>query len=418
MIHMQAILGLIVFIVLAWACSEDRRAGLSLKTIGIALGLQFGLAIILTRWEAARAAISSLNGLVAALQAATRDGTALVFGYLGGGPLPFELSNPNAGFVLAFQALPLILVVSALAALLWHWRILSFIVRILAWPLRRAFALSGSLGIGCAANIFVGMVEAPLLIRPMILSMSRSDLFVLMTTGMATIAGTVLVLYATILQGVLTDPVGHIVIASVISVPAAILIARIMVPQSGAFETTGHETIPSQSEYSNTFDAITQGTQNGLTLVLNVAAMLIVLIAFVSLGNAMLGLLPDVAGSQLTFERIVGVVFQPVAWGLGLPWQESATGGMLIGKKTILNELIAFLDLAAIGGDTLSERSRIILTYGLCGFANPGSLGIMLGGFLTMAPERRDDILSLAPRSIISGTLATLMTAAIMGVIL
>lgn len=418
-LNFQAMAGLVCLIGLAWAFSDNKRHVIAhgWPLVGVGVAVQFALALMLTQWTAARQAVAALNRVVAALQDATQEGTALVFGYLGGGPLPFEPDDPGATYILAFQALPLMLVISALAALFWHWRILPGAVEAIAWPLRRAFGLSGPLGVGCGSNVFIGMVEAPLLIRPTLKTMPRSDLFVLMTTGMATIAGTVLILYASFLDGVIDDPLGHIVVASLISLPAAILVARVMVPPDVA-ESANADKVVWERPYHSSFDALAQGTQTGISLVLNVAAMLIVLVALVTLGNSILGLLPDIAGAPLTFERMLAFVLRPVAWGLGVPWSESGIAAELIGEKTILNELFAYLHLSQLEAGTISERTGIILTYALCGFANPGSLGILLGGFLTMVPERREDILDLAPRSLISGTLATLMTGAVMGVIL
>ena len=368
-----------------------------------------------------------LNRVVLSLEAATTAGTSFVFGYLGGGSLPYAETAAGASFILAFQALPLVLVISALSALLWHWRVLPWVVAGFAWVLRRTFKIGGGLGLGAAANIFVGMVEAPLLIRPVLVRLPRSDLFVLMTCGMATVAGTVMVLYASILSQVLSDPIGHILAASVISVPAAILIARVMVPPEAAPEAisdaAGAEpqdeslAVLTRSPHAGSMDAIVKGTQDGLALLLNIVAMLIVLVALVALVNAILSLLPDWGAAPVTLERVLGLVLRPYAWALGVPWEETAQAGALIGSKTILNEFVAYLDMAALPPDALSERSRLILLYALCGFANPGSLGIMIGGLSAMVPERRGEIVGLGLRSLIAGTLATGMTGAVVGVI-
>lgn len=260
----------------------------------------------------------------------------LVFGYLGGGPLPFAESHPGASFILAFQALPLVLVISVLSAIFWHWRVLPWIVGGLAWVVRRMLGLGGGVSFAAAANVFVGMVEAPLLIRPLMARLPRSDLFALMTCGMATIAGTVLGLYATFLTGVVPNPVGHLLTASIISVPAAMLIARIMVPEEGA--AAAQAEAPEGSSHDSTLGALVQGTQDGLALLLNITAMLIVLVALV---NSVLGLMPEIGGAPLSLERLMGLVLRPYAWALGIPWDESAVAGTLIGKKTVLNELLA-----------------------------------------------------------------------------
>jgi CNT family concentrative nucleoside transporter len=412
---LQSSLGLALLLLLAWAIGEDRRR-FPWRMALAALALQFGLAWVLLETPWLQGAFIWLNRAVTALQEATRAGTSLVFGYLGGGPLPFAESHPGASFILAFQALPLVLVISVLSALLWHWRVLPWIVGALAWGLKRSLGLGGGVSLAAAANIFVGMVEAPLLIRPLLARLPRSDLFALMTCGMATIAGTVLGLYATFLDGIVPNPVGHLLTASIISVPAAILFSRIMVPEAAGAGVAEAEA-PVAAPHDSALGALVQGTQDGLALLLNITAMLIVLVALVALVNGALSLLPEVGGAPLTLERLLGLVLRPYAWALGIPWDESAVAGTLIGKKTVLNELLAYLDLAALPPEALSARSRLILTYALCGFANPGSLGIMIGGLAAMAPERRGDIVALAPRSLVAGTLATGMTGSVVGLL-
>jgi CNT family concentrative nucleoside transporter len=244
----------------------------------------------------------------------------------------------------------------------------------------------------------------------------RSELFVVMTGGMAGIAGTVLVLYATVLGNAIPDAAGHLVVASVLGAPAAILISLIMVPEKPRSRALG-ELGGLDPVASNTMDAIVRGTMAGLELLLNICAMLIVLIALVHLVNAMLGLLPAIAGAPVTLERMLGVVMAPVCWLMGIPWSEAVTAGALMGLKTILNEFVAYLQLAALPAEALSPRSRLIMLYALCGFANFGSLGIMIGGLATMAPERRDDVVSLSFKSIVSGTLSTCLIGAIVGVV-
>ena len=253
-----------------------------------------------------------------------------------------------------------------------------------------------------------------MLIRPYLQQMSRGELFAVMTCGMSTIAGTVLVLYASILNPVLPDALGHILTASLISAPAALSIALLMVPHCGEM-TTGKIDPPITA--GSSMDAVVQGTLQGLKLLLNIVAMLIVLIALVSLVNIILGTLPEVFGAPLTLQRLFGWIFAPLTWSLGIPWHEAVVAGSLLGSKTILNELVAYLDLAGLDPQTLSGRSRLIMTYALCGFANLGSLGIMLGGIGAMVPERREDIVSLGFKSILSGTLATCMTGAVVGLL-
>ncbi len=405
--------GLIVLAALAWVISEDRRA-VRWRTVAAGMGLQVAIALVLLRLPPSKHLFLVLNQGMVALEKATRAGTSFVFGYLGGGPLPFPEPSPGAGFVLAFQALPIVLVVSALSALLFHWRIVPWLVRGFSWLLERSLGIGGAVGVSAAANVFVGMVEAPLLVRPYLARMGRGELFTVMTCGMATIAGTVLALYASILKGVIPDAVGHILTASLISAPAAVVVAHLMVPERG--EPTGGRIVP-PDEYRSSMDAVTKGTVSGVQLLLNIVAMLVVLIALVSLANQALELLPAVAGAPVTLERVLGYLMAPVVWVMGIPWSEAVTAGSLMGTKTVLNEFLAYLQMAGLPADALSPRSRLIMTYALCGFANFGSLGIMIGGMGTMVPERRDEIVALGLRSIVSGTLATLMTGAVVGMI-
>ena len=368
--------------------------------------------------EAARGGpcLGLVNDLVQALQAASEAGSSFVFGYLGGGPLPFEATAPGAAFILAFRALPLILVVSALSALLTYWRVLPLVVRGFAFLLRRGLGVGGAVGLSAAANVFVGMVEAPLFIRPYLARLGRGELFIVMTCGMATIAGTVLVLYATILAATVPDIAQHLLVASVISAPAAITIARLMVPgRDGEGATVGK--IEADPDIRGAMDAITKGTASGLKLLLNVIAMLVVMVALVHLVNALLGLLPAVAGAPLRLERMLGWAMAPVVWLMGVPWAEAMAAGALMGVKVVLNEFLAYLRLAALPPEALGERSRLILTYALCGFANFGSLGIMIGGMATLVPERRAEIAALGLKSVVAGVLATCSTGAVVGLL-
>jgi concentrative nucleoside transporter, CNT family len=410
---MQGIIGLALLIGVAFLLSENRRE-IRWRPVAVGLALQIGLALLLTRAGWFKGLFLGLNQLALAFDRATQAGTALVFGYLGGSPLPFAESYPGASFILAFRALPLVLVISAVSALLFHWGVVQRVVRLFATLLEKTMGVGGAVGVGAAANIFVGMIEAPLLIRPYLQRMSRGELFMVMTCGMATIAGTVLVLYATILQPVLPDALGQILTASIISAPAALLIALIMVPHAG---DATDALLLVRSESHSSMDAIVTGTAEGVKLLLQIAAMLIVLVALVSLANQALGLLPELAGAPLTLERLLGWLLAPLAWTIGIPWSEAAQAGSLLGTKTILNELLAYLQLANLPAGALSEHSRLIMTYALCGFANFGSLGIMLGGLNAMVPERRQEIVSLGLRSIVSGTLATCMTGAVIGLL-
>jgi CNT family concentrative nucleoside transporter len=304
---------------------------------------------------------------------------------------------------------------SVLTTLLFYWGILPPIVRGLAIALQRTLGVGGAVGLSTAANIFLGNVEAPLFIKPYLGKLTRSEMFIVMTGGMAGIAGTVLVVYATVLGSAIPDAAGHLVVASVLGAPAAILISLIMIPEQPGRTPGGMETLAPVA--TSTMDAIVRGTTAGLELLLNICAMLVVLIALVQLLNAALGLLPEVAGAPVTLERMLGLVMAPVCWLMGIPWSEAATAGSLMGIKTILNEFVAYLKLAALPPDALSERSRLIMLYAMCGFANFGSLGIMIGGLATMAPERRDDVVSLGLKSIVSGTLSTCLIGAIIGML-
>jgi CNT family concentrative nucleoside transporter len=410
---LQGIFGYAVFLALAWAISENRRA-VPWRTVAGGVLLQVALAVVILKLPGAQAVFAAMNDALLALEKATRAGTGMVFGYLGGGPLPFAESFPGAAFVLAFQALPIVLVMSALSALLFHWRILPLLVRAMSWLLERTLGVGGAVGISTAANVFVGMVEAPLLVKPYLARVNRGELFVILAAGMAGVAGTVMALYAGIVGPRVPGALGHILAASFISAPAAIVFAVLMVPPVG--EPTGRNVELPRIDGSS-MDAITRGTSEGLQLLLNIVALLVVLVALVALANGLLGLLPH-EGAAWSLQRMLGWCMAPLAWLAGVSWAESATAGALLGTKTVLNELVAFLELAALPADALSARSRVIMTYALCGFANLGSLGIMIGGLTTMVPERRAEILELGPRTLIAGTLATLSCGAVVGVLL
>jgi len=410
---LQSALGLLVFLGIAWAVSENRRA-VSLRVAIGGVAVQLVLAALLLKVPPLEAALTALNDAVLVLQEATRAGTSFVFGYLGGAPLPFEEKQPGASFVLAFRALPLIIVISALTAVLTYWRILPWVVRGFSRVLEKFLGVGGAVGLATAANVFVGMVEAPLFIRPYLARLSRSELFVVMVSGMATIAGTVLVLYATIIAPVIPNAVGNLLTASLISAPAAITIALLMIPQTTP--STAGALVPERGA-SSTMDAITRGTRSGLELFLIVIAMLLVLVALVFLVNAILGLLPDMGGAPLSLERLLGYLMAPVCWLMGVPWSEALIAGSLFGIKTILNEFLAYLQLAALPEGALSPRSALIMTYAMCGFANFGSLGILIGGLSTMVPERSDEVVSLGLRSIFAGTLTTCCTDAVVGIL-
>ena len=400
----QALAGIAGLLLLAWILSENRKA-IPWRAIGAGLALQLLLALLLLKLPFAKDAFLALNDVLTALEKSTQAGTALVFGYLGGGPAPFAVSDAGATFILAFRALPIVLVMSALSALLYHWGVLPLVVRGISRLLERAMRVGGVVGPATAANVFVGMVEAPLFVRPWLPRVSRGELFAIMVGGMASIAGTVLFLYASILGKVIPDAVAHLLIASIVSAPAALVIAFLMVPPVGV--ATGGN-LEMRSEASGSMDALTQGTLGGAQLLVNIIAMLVVFVALVTLANLII--------APYTLQGVLGWALAPLAWLAGIPWSEAQAAGQLLGTKTVLNELVAYIDLANTSG--LSERSRMLMTYALCGFANFGSLGIMIGGMSTMCPERRPEIVSLGLKSIVAGTLATCLTAATVGLIL
>ncbi|ODR99862.1 nucleoside:proton symporter [Methyloceanibacter methanicus] len=412
---LQAGLGLIVLLGFAWAVSEDRRA-IPVRVVASAMALQFALAVLLLRLPPVTAALSWLNKAVEALRQATLAGTSFVFGYLGGGPVPFEPTAPQNMFILATQGLPLILIVSALSALLFYWRILPKIVEGFAWLLERTIGLGGATGVASAANVFVGMIEAPLLIRPYLRDLTRAGLFLVMTVGMATIAGNMFVLYATVLSPVLTDAAGTLMVASVISAPASVAIAALMVP--GDYTGDAVEQPGPGEDATGAVEAIVNGTLAGVRIIVAVVAVLIVAIALVHLVNLFLGLLPEIGGFRVSLQRILGWLLMPVAWLIGIPWNEAGLAGELMGTKIVLNELVAYLSMAELPADALSPRSATILTYALCGFANLGSLGIMLGGLAALVPERRAEIVDLGPKALVAGTMACFMTGAMAGLLL
>ena len=422
MLYVQAVLGIFVFISLAVLFSEDRKIP-HWKLIAAGLGLQFVFAFVVFQFNLLQQLLNAINRGVSAIVYATEAGTLFIFGYLGGDPVnvayPFEVGDPGATIILAFRILPLILIFTVLSAILWHYRILPVIVRGFAYVLRRSLGVGGAVGLSAAANIFIGMGESPARIRPYIKALTRSELFIVMSVGMATIAGTVMVLYSVILEPLIGNALGHILTASVISAPAAIMLALIMVPASSSDSA---DDIASDSKdfgpkYHNVMDAIARGTSDGVALMVNVGAMLLVLVALVALLNSALSVIPMLGNEPITLQRLFGYIFAPLVWFMGVPWSEAQTAGSLMGIKTTLNELLAFLAMAELPSGALSEKSQIIMTYAICGFANFGSLGIMIAGLSGMCRERAQEIVSLAPKSILSGTLATCLTGAIAGLL-
>ncbi|HEY1836413.1 MAG TPA: nucleoside transporter C-terminal domain-containing protein [Rhizomicrobium sp.] len=415
--HLQSALGIAVILAVAWLVSENRKA-FPWRTVAVGIALQAALAVLLLKVTLARNVLFALNGAVGALTAATGKGTSFVFGYVGGTTPPFAVTNPNGLVSFAFGVLPLVIVISALSALLWHWRILPAIVKGIAFVIRKLMGLGGAVSLGSGATIFLGMVEAPLLIRPYLQRLTRSEMFILLTVGLASVAGTVFALYASILGHVTAlaaapGPLGHILIASMMSLPGAIVIARIMIPDDTATDTAED----SDLQYRSSMDAIARGTEDGVKIWLQIVGMLIVIVALVALGDTILNQFPAVGGAPLTLERIFGWLFAPVVWLFGIPWQEAPAAGSLMGVKIILNELVAYLNLSALPPAALDPRATLIMVYAMCGFANLGSVGIMIAGMSTLVPTRRDEIVTLATRALLSGAMASGLTGTMIGLL-
>ncbi len=412
-LYLQALLGILVFIALALPLSTDWRR-IKWKLVATAVALQFIICALLLKAPLIRDWLLYANRAVGALGEATAKGTSFVYGYLGGGATPFTVTNPGAVVTFAFQVLPLVIVMSALSALLWYWRILPIVIRGISVVFEKALGTRGPAGLVATANIFLGQTEAPLLVRPYLAKMSRYELLLVMTAGMATIAGSVMVIYSAMLGQLFEGVLGQLITKSIMSVPAAVLFAHVMIPDDQDSQQTLEQ--PPRI-YDSAMDSITRGTSDGLSLYLNILAILIVLTAFVALANGVVGLLPDFAGAPLTLERIAGWIFAPIAWLMGIPWSEASLAGSLLGIKSVLNEFIAFIQLSEMPRDALSERSRLILIYGLCGFANLASIGIQISGIGTLAPERRGDLVSLAWPAFVGATLASCMTGCVVGIV-
>lgn len=409
---MQALLGIAVLIAFTWVISE-KQSHVEWRTVLIGLGVQVLLALVLLKVPLISQGLLLLNGVVHAVEQATTTGASFIFGYLSGGAQPFEVTAESALYLFAFRVLPQIILFSVLVALFWYWGILPLIVRGFGLVLRKALGISGAVGTAAASSVFLGMVETPLVVRAYLASLSRSELFTLMTCGMSTVAGSIMVLYASVLGDVIPGALGHILTASVINVIGAVYLSRVMVPET---RTVSSEVAAEGLHYSSNMDAVTRGTTDGVRLAVNVGAMVLVLVSLVALVNQMLSVV-EILGAPLTLERMMGWVFSPIAWLIGIPWAEAQQAGALLGSKLILNELVAYLQMAALPPEALSERSGLIMTYALCGFANFGSLGIMLGGLQTLVPERREEVLAVAPKTLISGMAVTCLTAAVVGLV-
>ena len=410
----QGLIGIALILAVASALSENRRAGPSWRWIAGALILQLAIAVAITRaplvWDVVRLA----NHGVTAIEKATLAGSSYMFGYAGGAPIPFEMkAGEGPPLIIAFQILPLVIVFSALAALFWHWGVLAAIVRGLSWALQKSLGVSGVVGLSGGANIFLGVVESPLVIRAYFEKMSRAELFSVMTLAMSTISGAVLVLYAQTLSKVVPDAVGHMISASLISLPAAILIARLMTPGEGKTDAV----IGSSLKYESSIDAIIRGTMDGVQLFLAVIGVIIVMFALVALADQILGVLPQVGGEPVTLRRAFGWVLSPFMWTLGVPWDEAPAAGALMGTKAILNEYVAYLQLASMPADAFDPRAKLIVVYSLCGFANLASIGLLVSTISTLAPMRRAEVAALGVRSWIAGNFASAMTGAVIGLV-
>ncbi|SPU53689.1 Nucleoside permease nupX [Brevundimonas vesicularis] len=412
LLNLQSLLGLVVIVAVCWAISENRKAFPWRLTIG-AIVVQAGLVLALFAIPGSQAVLAAVTGAVDGLAVATTEGTKFVFGYLAGGDQPYTVSNQGALFTFAFQVLPLILVISALSALLWHWKILKWITLSFGFLFQKTMGLGGASALAVAANIFLGMIESPIVIRAYLDKLTRSEIFLMMVVGLATVAGSTMVAYATILSPVLPNAAGHVLVASIVSAPAGVLLARIIIPEKEGMGGAVAD-YDSALKYDSAIDAIVKGTSDGLMVVLNISAVLIVFVALVALVNVMLGGFV-VFDAPLTVERMLGWIFAPVAWLIGIEWSDADVAGWLLGVKLTLTEFVAFIDLGKVPAADMTERTRMLMTYALCGFANIGSVGITVTGLSVLMPERREEVLGMVWKGLFAGFLATLMTAAIVG---
>ena len=411
---LQGILGLAA-IVFGCALFSTNRAAISPVLVLKSVALQFLLAVLLLKLPASQHLFWFLNQGMDVLQRATLAGTSFIFGFVGGGQPPYAVTVEHASMVLAFQTLPMIIVISVLSGLLIYWRILPLLLRLMSLLLEKTLKVGGALGLAIVSNAFLGMVESPLLIKPYMSKLSSSEFLAVMIAGMATIAGSMMAIEAAVISHVVPNAVGHLLSASLIILPGVVYVSHLLMPNTGP--VTSHDSAIDRGGNS-TMDVVANSTQVGLQMVLNIVAMIIVVVALVYLLNAFLGLFPDIAGRPVSMERILGYVLAPVTWLMGIPWSEALQTGELLGTKTVLTEFIAYVNLGQLPVDALSERSRTIMTYALCGFANFISLGIMVTGLITLVPERREEILRFGFKSLVAGSLATFTSACVVGVLL
>lgn len=413
---MQALIGICTFLGIAWILSEDRKK-IKPRQIIAGLLLQAGLAFFLLKVPYFRGWVEVANAFVAIVENATQNAASFMFGYLAGGDTPFDIVRPTAGFIVAFRVLPLVVVMSALSALLFHWNVLPLVVRGMAFVLSKTLRISGASGLAAAADVFLGIAEAPLFVRPYLGRMTRAELFMVMSCGMASVAGTVMVLYASVLSPVLPDAIGHILVASVISVPAALVLAQILVPEKDETVLSG-EAWRVEKTAESSLDAIVKGTSDGIQMLINIVALIMVIFALVHLTNGIFALVGDVGGAPITIQRLLSWPLYPFVWLMGIPASEIPQAANLMSTKILMNEFVAYLDMAKLDSQALSSNARLIMTYGMCGFANLASLGILIGTLTAIIPERRREVIGLGFKSLIVGNLATMMTGALAGLLL
>ncbi len=409
----RALAGVCAILGLCWAMSEARARFPWRLALG-ALAAQGALVLLLFGLPAARQGLGLAGQAVDGLSSSTQTGVRFVFGFLAGGEgQPYGVTNPAALFVLAFRVLPVILVICALSALLWHWRVLRWLIAGFGLVFEKTMGLRGPPALATAATVFMGQVEGPIFIRAYLAGLSRSELFLLLTVGMACVSGSTVVAYATILKSVLPNAAAHVLTASLISAPAGVLLARILVPRDPAAETPQAFDLATAKTYESSIDALIKGVGDGLQIVLNVAATLVVFVALIAMGDGLLKLGGPVGGAPLSIERGLGLAFSPLAWLMGIPWREAPAAGGLLGVKLVLTEFTAFIDLAKAPAAEISDRTRVIMTYALCGFANIASVGINVAGYGVLAPERRGEVMAMVWKAMLAGFLATCLTAAI-----
>ena len=413
---LQILIGFIGLVCIAIPFSQD-RSSINYRYIFVAIIFQIILAFALLKIPFIVQIFAYLSAGVSSLQAATQEGAEFVFGYLSNtSSSPFESSGAGNSMIFAFQILPLIIVISSLSALLWFWNILPLIIRAVSKVFEKLFNIGGPIGLGATANIIMGQVEAPLLVRPYLSRMSEKELLILMTAGMSTVSGSIMIALVSMLQPQFPDLnlIQHLVSASILSIPAAIMYANIMIPSSEVTNFDGNS-IP--KVYDSSMDAITRGTRDGLDICLNVGAILIAFIALVSLLNSILGIAGGWVGiTDLSLQLILGYMFFPIVWLMGIPLSETLASAELLGLKTALNEFVAYGALANIEPGVLSERSKLITLYALCGFANFSSVGILVSGISAMAPERKNDLIKVSLKALVGATLASCMTGLVIGI--